>query len=637
MMEKFAVFFQPVMILLLSGYVLLLVRSKLNSKVILRSAIMIFISGVALYMYGYSLQPEYNQGIVTCLLRSSVGALKMFIYSETVFELVEAQSRPMFLELFYLTLYAALLTSISTVIMVFGKRVITFFTLALRRKPYRHIFLGINEKSRMIASEMENEDVVFIEFPSDVSDDEKSLLSSIQNMSSSDDAEKEWASKTGFTMLKAKRDLSQYQTSGDVFDHMGLSMLRRVVDSNTAFYLLSDDTEKNLNDLMILISDKRLSGNTIHACARREGVARSYQTIMGKTGAHFIYPSSLSVVELLTNPMCHPLSLVDVDRDENGRSLGTVAGEFNAMIVGFGETGQAVAQFLYEFASAVRSDGTPLPVKIYVNDEKLVSLKGQFEFSHPDIGRDDMIVYENFGTESGEFWNALNSRLDKLNFIELSMNEEAFNLELACNILNYAYKKRKNGLKNFRVVIRKKYTPSYERNLINRLNEKFGCNVLFSFGENEKIFTPQMVVSKTMSGINSSATSVADEIDRALEAVTGKSQNKMKDAVTYSEKRTARRDMHQNISRGNFRPSLLFLSGNSTVVSDEVLLNLAKSEHLRYRRYLLAHGYSYDKVDDDAFRTNHQICDWSELSDEDRKYHCDAVRAMLMSISKQLN
>jgi len=634
-MERVADIFQPVMVLLLAGYVYLLVKSKLSSKVISRSALLIFIAGIALYMYGFSLEPEYNQGIVTNFLRSSVGSLKMFIYAETVFEMAEAQSRPMFLELFYLVFYAALLTSISTIIMFFGKRVVTFFSLVLRRKPFRHIFLGINEKSRMIATAIKDEEIAFIEFPSDSSDEEGSIVSSLKNITSSDDSENDWIKKSRFTVLKARHDISQHDTIGDVFDRMGLSKLRRLVDENTDFYLLSDDNEKNLNDMMALVSDSKLSRNTVHACARREGVARSYQTIMGKTGAHFIYPSSLSVVELMTNPQCHPLSLMSVDKDDSGRSLGTVSGEFNAMVVGFGETGQAVTQFLYEFSSAIRSDGTPLPVKIYVNDERLESLKGQFIFSHPDISREDLIVYENYGTESGEFWDSLYSRLDSLNYIELSMNEEAYNLELACNILNYAYKKRKNGLDNFRIVIRKKFTPSYEYNLIHRLNEKFGKEVLFSFGENEKIFTPRMVVSKSSSGINASATAIADEISRSFEKITGQPALKVSETMTYSQKRMVRRETHQNISRGNFRPSLLHLSGGLTEVTDDVLENLAKCEHLRYARYLLAHGYSFGMEDDDAFRTNHQICSWSELSDDDRKYHRNAVRAMLMSVSKE--
>ena len=75
--------------------------------------------------------------------------------------------------------------------------------------------------------------------------------------------------------------------------------------------------------------------------------------------------------------------------------------------------------------------------------------------------------------------------------------------------------------------------------------------------------------------------------------------------------------------------SLAVFTDGRTEVSSEVLENLAKGEHLRYSRYLSAHGYVFADVDDDAFKTSHQICSWADLTDADREYHINMVRAQL--------
>ena len=150
-----------------------------------------------------------------------------------------------------------------------------------------------------------------------------------------------------------------------------------------------------------------------------------------------------------------------------------------------------------------------------VSDSRIERLKGQVCFDNPGLGEIGIISYENYGTESSEFWNSLESRINDLNYISISLKDESASLDLACTIFMYAIKKRRNG-------------------------------------------------------------------------------------VTEPE--------------------------------EESLLMLAKMEHLRYSRYLTAHGYSYGEEDDDVFNTNHQICSWEELREEDRKYHLDMVKAQLKVI-----
>lgn len=86
-------------------------------------------------------------------------------------------------------------------------------------------------------------------------------------------------------------------------------------------------------------------------------------------------------------------------------------------------------------------------------------------------------------------------------------------------------------------------------------------------------------------------------------------------------------ETHQYISRANHIPTKrLFCDGEMT---PEILDRMAMAEHLRYSRYLLAHGYSFASDDDDVLKTNHQLCSWNELSEDDRLYHRNMVSASM--------
>lgn len=612
--------YQLLLILLLAGYAYILFRTKLNGKVVRRSALIIFTAGVVLYMYGFALEPSRGT-FVPRLLRSIVNSAKMFIYNGELFEIPEAQVKPGFLELYELTYYAAILTSISAIIMLFGKRAMTFLTLLLRRKPFRHVFIGVNNHSQMIAKGILDEEIAFIEFPDDNAEEKISAGTVLKGIAGNE--KKEQVFGKHITILRAKRHLAARLDGDNVFEQIGLGRLKRLVSPDTDFYILSDDSERNFRELLALVSDNGLSSNTIHASVRREGLASSYKGVLGKTGAHFIFPSSLSVVELMKSPSCHPASVMNFSPEDCSAS-----GSFNALVVGFGETGQAATKFIYEFASAIRKDGSPLPTNIFICDSRMERLKGQFSFSSPEMEHGIILEYEEAGLDSGKFWNDLQAKIDKLNYVVLAMDDDGTNLNLACTIFSYALQKRKNGLDNLRILVRKRYTPEYEKKLVARMNEKAGMQTMICFGEYEKIFTPEMIVSRTSSGINSSATDLASRLEKQYLEITGDTKTE-KTASTYHEKRRQRRETHQFISRANHIPTKLMMTSGKRDLTPEMLENLARCEHLRYSRYLKAHGYTSDAVDDDVLKTNHQLCSWNELSDEDRQYHRNMVKASL--------
>ena len=598
----------------------------MHPKSIRTAALVILVAGTALNMYGFSLEP-FKEGPVALFLRSLIISIKMFIYDLNLLEVPLAQEQPLFLELYILVFYAAVLTSISAIIMLFGRRVITLLSLLFRRRKFDHVFIGVNNRSVLVAQGIENEEVAFIEFPDEKEGGKISVSSVLKGLSG--EGEKSGGSVCkGALILFAKRRI-RFGAADRVFAAIGLEKLKRLVDEHTAFYILSDDHDRNLDELMALLEDTDLHRNTIHVCLSREGVSRYYKASLKHTGVHFIYPSSLSVVELMTTPSCHPASVMTPSKTG---PAGTVEKGLNALVVGFGETGQAVTKFLYEFSAAVLPDGTPAPASIVVSDSRIERLKGQVCFDNPGLGETGIISYENYGTESSEFWNSLESRINDLNYISISLKDESASLDLACTIFMYAIKKRRGGVHGLRIIVRKRYTLSHERKLVDKMNEKAGEEVIICYGEYAKVFTAEKIVSKSRSGINRNATSLADRIGKAYTEVSGEKVSVVPDSDSFHSKNRARMELHQMISRANHAASISILTGGATEPGEESLLMLAKMEHLRYSRYLTAHGYSYGEEDDDVFNTNHQICSWEELREEDRKYHLDMVKAQLKVI-----
>lgn len=66
-------------------------------------------------------------------------SFKMFLYDGSIFELVHAQHTTAFLELYFFVFYAAVLTSTSAIIMLFGKRAMTLFALCFRKKKWHSL------------------------------------------------------------------------------------------------------------------------------------------------------------------------------------------------------------------------------------------------------------------------------------------------------------------------------------------------------------------------------------------------------------------------------------------------------------------------------------------------------------------
>lgn len=112
----------------------------------------------------------------------------------------------------------------------------------------------------------------------------------------------------------------------------------------------------------------------IYCHARKNNQNQKLEICDGlKHQIHIIDSSNLAVLQLKKNVRNHPVNFVDVDT-----SKACVKKPFTSMIIGFGETGRDAFRFLYEFGALIDVNGNRNPQKIYVVDEHIDELKGDF-------------------------------------------------------------------------------------------------------------------------------------------------------------------------------------------------------------------------------------------------------------------
>jgi len=150
---------------LMFAYVAYLFKRRNHPEHMKRCALVIFCLGTAMYFIGFRHEPV-SEGVFTTLVRSAMSAVKLFLYETDLLEIEHIQEEPYFLDLFFVIYVLAMLTTISAVIMLFGKRLASLFLLRLRKnKHFKHVFVGLNDNSVSIAKGLNSKDVVFIEFP----------------------------------------------------------------------------------------------------------------------------------------------------------------------------------------------------------------------------------------------------------------------------------------------------------------------------------------------------------------------------------------------------------------------------------------------------------------------------------------
>ena len=648
---------------------LLLVRNSISNKrflttLIILSAIVFIVNtladGIVIWQISKGERSLFSVGVLAVF-----HSLELFVFQTHFFDngyqefffgtLDNTPGHPWFAFLFAVTFILACFISVSLVIKAFNRRRAGREWLSAHKKMSgnSHLFFLGGEIPSVVARSIKkahpDHNCIFIGFP----DPEEnymglSIWEKIQRLF--DDRDDFY--KGPFDAIVYSR-VPLGETDGvDICKKMNLKDLEDYLTNESCkVYLLSDNDEENLRCVEILHKYLRQSPHSAEIFCRtcRKGINRMYESAMANTPSmniHLVDTASLAVQTIKSHLKLLPVSYVHKGVNEQGQQEGWVDSPFEAMILGFRETGQEMLGLLYEYGSFVGRDFRKSPFHCTVLDEQMDLLEEAYKNNHRGMNEESGVSYRQCAVGSNEFWEIVKDRMPSLNYIAICLDEDHLNLKTAFDLVGYAYRSGKDISRDFIILVNQKI-PTYLDNTTlkhYRSIEQFqGC--IHTFGVLNEVWTYDHITGESMknrakqyyNGYNQASGGEGDWDNREREILTTKdfklhskrvrqrSQDyancqhaSTKLALTDPALLDSRKEIAQDIP-SSFHDAQTHYTGNDPHV-ETMLHYLAVQEHLRWEASHVAMGYVYVDKTDDVMKIHADIRPFHELHPATQHY-----------------
>lgn len=467
-------------------------------------------------------------------------------------------------------------------------------------------------------------------------------------------------------------------------------MIRRTTGT-VNFIMLGDDSDSNIRAVVNLLKDKSIQGKDTHIyCHARKSIKNDFVEHYGlyhpEAGhgvkVHLVDSAYLSILDLKSRAEYQPVSMTEPT------PMATVEKDFNALIVGFGETGEEAFRYLYEFASFVKADGSRTGFNCTVIDRRMDVLAGRFLDGCPGLRQDARLQWEKAEVGTSRFWDVAANALQDVNCVVLALNDDELQTNLMVQIFRKLCQQRTNDqLAKVKIFVRIYNGTSSSRitefaRLVRQTNQDdetlvkgFAGPEIVPFGFPEKIYVYDRIlddkVLRQAKDYNYNYQTVLAERDdisdqdsetiwrdcfedmptildtirqrNRLKAQQGRapeSTNRMlvvQDVVRQIEENISN-SMHQLTKQALAAPiagvtldrtpaTISYIGG--TEAEKTLLLNLARCEHERWIASHILKGYVYGPAKDHRLKTHPDIAPWDTLDDYTKSYDCCVVDTTL--------
>lgn len=474
------------------------------------AALTVWLLGVAVYMVGFH-DGGTSDNWIALTLRASLSAMEMFVSHSDLIEVRhELHANATYMALFSLVHFAAVLVSAMFLLRLLGLHAVSWLRLlaasAGRRRHY-HVFWGVNPHSISVARSLAKPRKA----TSEAAPHAHRARPTLVFLNTGDGDGTPHGGHTSFASLlhhgsAADSYVHDIEQMGALLFNVGPDnrlprllrrCLRRAMATDGAdLYFLSDRESDNLEAVMDLglvvgtSDDSDLRTLNCYCHARNTSAHRSLlaSSPLGASRIHLADTSSLAVGLLRRDPRCHPASYVCPQG-------GLATRPFEAMVIGFGETGRDALRFLYEFAALpATADGTPNGRHLHVVDRRLRELRTDFLRDGPALAdTGDISWWTDTPTDTPAFWQRTRDLLDRLSCIIIAVGDDAEATRLATDLLELAYRHRQT-LSNFHIRVR--IRDSHKARLLN-LNLPLSNpmhDVIVPFGADDELFTADVLL-----------------------------------------------------------------------------------------------------------------------------------------------
>lgn len=500
----------------------------------------VFLIGFGIYWWGFNEGGSYNNW-VALTFRSALSSMEMFASHSDLLEIPkELHHDPLYMTVFSIVHFFAVIVSAIFIIKLLGFRFVSWVRLFIINyfdKDNRiFVFWGVNDNSITLANSIieKAKKTQARATHQDEEDEKTSASEKLKNckfifvkMRSSDDKSSHGrftfshffnSSQDGVDNFIEKIEnidgilvnsklsitgniLGKINSELDLYKCLGLKILGMIIKNHphATFYFLSQNEGMNIEAVSVFKEIAKSKETGIHdqvqiyCHARKNNQNMKLEICDGlKYQVHIIDSSHLAVLQLKKDPRNHPVNFV------NPNTLEACAGKpFTSMIIGFGETGRDAFRFLYEFSAFVDGNGRKNPQKIYVVDQHIDKLKGDFLMQAPALkDRGEVEWCKKMNTHSIDFWNTLSEIINDLNYVVIAIGNDNEGISLAIDLYEYVYRYRKDGFQDFKIYLR--INGSRDNIQLNQIKEYFNkldqeSNVIITFGAQEEIFSYDVI------------------------------------------------------------------------------------------------------------------------------------------------
>lgn len=694
------------------------------SKHISWLSIVVWGFGVWIYIVGF-----YDAGVngFSVVLRAIIASFKMFVVSNELSRVpVVLQQDATYMALFSLLHFLAALITFLFIFRMLGYKIKSSIKIFFRRwfcyrtpKRVMHLFWGVNEASCLMAESIykkhKDEVIIFIDIDEDNEDyaQRKTNLGDLSNTITISNSEMARLDKVNALVDHCYNGPAAFNSDKpvDIFGILGLRNIRAIIkrSSKLHIYFLSEDESKNVAGALNLQNDITLSSlhkkddekdnkkgddneNVIYVHARRSAnnevldhYAQYEETSecvdankeqgkakLNKTDIRIIDSAYLSIAALKQKDRVEalPVKCVDVDKQ-----TGTVNSPFTSMIVGFGGTGQEAFRFLYEFSAFVDSNGDRIPFKCYAVDSNIDQIEGYIRRKMPAIGDRELSLVK-ASIDSEELWCMVERIVNDLNYVVVTLNNDALGLSFAVNLFKYALMHRAKNLPMLKIMVRCYETSNEKRmdEVSRELNKSVeGRKIEIGiFGKKKEIYSRENIISdvilqeaKEFHWVykNKKAKSAEEQWekdfvkdDKGVSAIDSLIEKKREDEGIIMSRYHAIQDINrriaQNISNARHSRTKMILMGfdennlpdclksyygyadsrkygtldyDCNALDATLLKNMAIVEHERWIASHKLMGYTYAPENDHEKKHHKYLVPWKDLSTEEQSWDCDVV------------
>lgn len=647
------------------------------------AAYITLISGCVMYYIGF-FKTGTASSVIAYFVRPLIASLGMFVGNTSYQEVCEeCTNSPVYMTFFGIIHFAAITISAVVVINFFWKRLSSFFirkwwwiqSVILKQKKSVNVFFGSNEPSFILTREMleKGERIVFIDSPSNGNEKSQQMsLSQIFGMFPYDRELMRQLKGRHCIVMNTTYDIAKDDKDNEfILDKLGIGHLRTIINYSgiVRIFFLSENAQNNIKSVINIQDDYVFRHPNCqidiyaHAPRNNHNIAlerknRKKEEYAQKPAIHIIDSSYLAVQWLKINPKYHPVQFVKQTKEEQKR--GVVNDEFNALVVGFGETGQEALAFLYEFGAFVNDKHVRSPFCCYIAETSARSLKGEFYMNRPALEGKKEIVFMGVSDKDENYWSQIKTKMQKLQYIVVSTGADESNMKIAIDLYQLAISCRKNDLSRFKIFVRSHFQRNeswmerissyYNSNNQSSLGEivifgkmsdiytydnivadkvlreaiEYGNNYYEAFQNLERIVGKEEMELTGLARIRKNHRSLSQDIANSLHASTkfllmGLNEKMLKRLFTSSdltEQEQKTKSMLIEISNYSENNEFIFEKDSKKMEGDEVktlIYNIAMCEHLRWNAAHEIMGYTLGDERNEILKQHDCLTDFSDL------------------------